>query len=83
MHTLLSLPRQASYEKLLYWANGFLAASAAVLLATVLMCYPFEQWFSLPQLIVGHLSVLASATMVKISYVGRCIALYALKREVR
>ncbi|GAA0538952.1 hypothetical protein GCM10009098_03110 [Rheinheimera aquimaris] len=47
------------------------------------MCYPFEQWFSLPQLIVGHLSMLASATMVKISYVGRCIALYALKREVR
>lgn len=83
MHTVQVLAQQANYQKLLSWSNSILALSAAVLLATVLICYPFEQWFSLPQLIAGHLSMLASATLVKLSYVGRCVALYGLKLEVR
>lgn len=73
----------AGYRQLLAWANLLLLLSSLVLVATVLVCYPFADWFSMPQLIAGHLSIIASATLLKISYVGRCVAQYGLQQEVR
>lgn len=71
------------FKLLLRIANTGLALAMLVLIATVLICYPFEAQFSMAQLIAGHLSMIASATLVKICYVGRCVAQYGLQQEVR
>jgi len=76
------LPEQG-FRLLLLWSNGLLALSVLLVIAAALICYPFEQWFSMSQLIASHLSLIASATLMKISYVGRCVAQYSLKQEVR
>jgi len=73
---------QPVYLSLLRAANWGLLLSVCLFLATVLICYPFEQFFSLPQLVVGHVLLIASATLIKICYVGRCVALHGLAREV-
>ncbi|MFC4653861.1 hypothetical protein ACFO3I_02360 [Rheinheimera marina] len=83
MQTTRSFFSLAGYQKLLGWCNGLLSLSVLTLMATVLICYPFEQWFSIQQLIAGHLSLIGSATLMKISYVGRCVAQYGLQQEVR
>ncbi|WP_208932428.1 hypothetical protein [Rheinheimera sp. F8] len=77
-----SLAHQPVYLSLLRAANWGLLLSVCLFIATVLICYPFEQLFSLPQLVVGHVLLIASATLIKICYVCRCIALYGLAREV-
>jgi ABC-type maltose transport system permease subunit len=80
-HTQLSVADQ--FEVLLFVANTVLAVALAVLLATVLICYPLSYLFSFELQLAGHLSMIFSATLVKIAYVCRCIALYELHREVR
>lgn len=78
-----SLAQQPVYLSLLRAANWGLLLSICLFSATVLICYPYEYLFSLPQLVVGHVLLIASATLIKICYVSRCIALYGLEREVR
>ncbi|MFC0050486.1 hypothetical protein [Rheinheimera tilapiae] len=76
------LSHQPVYLSLLRAANWGLLLSACLFLATVLICYPFEQLFSLPQIVISHVLLIVSATLIKICYVCRCIALYGLAREV-
>ncbi|WP_337842419.1 hypothetical protein [Rheinheimera sp.] len=83
MQATTSFFTMAGYQKLLGWSNVLLTLSVLILITTVLICYPFEQWFSMQQLIAGHLSMIGSATLMKISYVGRCVAQYGLQQEVR
>ncbi len=70
------------FQPLLSAANVTLLLSFVLFGASVLICYPFEALFSLPQLVAAHLLLIASATLIKLSYVCRCIALYGLQREV-
>ncbi len=71
------------YQQLLRVSNGALALSAAALIATALICHPFSDSFSITQLVASHLCLICSATLLKISYVGRCVAQHGLKMEVR
>lgn len=76
------LPHQPVYLSLLRTANWGLLLSCSLFIATVLICYPFADFFTLPQIVVGHVLLIGSATLIKICYVCRCIALYGLEREV-
>lgn len=71
------------FETLLLTANTLLALSFSVLLITIVVCYPLADLFSFPLQLAGHISMMVSATLVKIAYVCRCIALYELHKEVR
>jgi hypothetical protein len=71
------------FETLLVVANTLLALSLCALLATVLICYPLANLFSFEMQVASHISMILSATLVKIGYVCRCIAQYELHKEVR
>lgn len=71
------------FEVLLLGANTLLALSFSVLLTTVVVCYPLADMFSFPMQLAGHISMMVSATLVKVAYVCRCIAQYELHKEVR
>jgi hypothetical protein len=71
------------FETLLLSANTLLALSFSVLLITIVVCYPLADLFSFPIQLAGHITMMVSATLVKIAYVCRCIAQYELHKEVR
>lgn len=67
---------------LLKGANTALALFFAIFCLTIVVCYPLESMFSINQLVIGHMTMLFSATFIKIAYVTRCVALKQLNREV-
>ncbi len=77
------LSTAAQFEILLLVANTLLALSFCLLLATILVCYPLAGWFSFELELAGHVTMIFSATLLKIAYVCRCIAQYELHQEVR
>lgn len=77
------LSTTAQFETLLLVANTLLALSFCLLLATILVCYPLASWFSFKLQLAGHITMIFSATLLKIAYICRCIAQYELHQEVR
>lgn len=71
------------FEALLLGANTALALSFSVLIATIVVCYPLAELFSFNLQLASHVTLIFSATLVKIAYVCRCIAQYELHKEVR
>lgn len=71
------------YLRLLIGANWALLLSCLFLGVTVLFSYPLADLLSIKLQIVAHISTIIAATILKISYVLRCIALSSLGREVR
>ena len=57
------------FETLLLSANTLLALSFSLLMATVVVCYPLSYMFSFELQLAGHVTMIFSATMVKIAYV--------------
>lgn len=53
------------------------------MLLSIIVAYPMADHFSLPIQIVAHISTILVAALLKISYVGRCLAQYNLGLEVR
>lgn len=74
---------QNFYSKLLIGANIALALSALVMIITILFSYPFAEFLSMHLQIVAHITTIIAATVLKISYVLRCISLNGLGKEVR
>jgi len=70
------------YLRLLIAANWALMLSALSLGVTVLFSYPLADLLTIKLQIVAHISTIIAATILKISYVLRCIALNSLGREV-
>jgi len=71
------------FEILLLGANILLALAFILLLATIVVCYPLAHLFSFELQLAGHVTMIFSATLVKIAYVCRCVAQYELHKEVR
>lgn len=80
-HQQLSASDQ--FETLLLVANTVLALSFCLLLATILVCYPLAALFSFEWQLASHVTLIFSATVLKIAYICRCIAQYELHQEVR
>lgn len=73
---------EVDYRQLLSFANRGLLVSAFVLLATIFVCYPYAEWFSLEEQIFGHATMILSAVMIKLTYLLRCVAQQALHLRV-
>ncbi len=71
------------FQTLLSVSNFSLAITALVMLLNIIVAYPMADHFSLPIQIVAHISTILVAALLKISYVGRCLAQYNLGLEVR
>ncbi|CDS98565.1 putative orphan protein [Vibrio coralliirubri] len=70
-------------QTLLSVSNFSLATTALLMLLSIIVAYPMADHFSLPIQIVAHISTILVAALLKISYVGRCLAQYNLGLEVR
>lgn len=84
MHIQANYPSLAPLTalKLLKGANVGLALFFAIFCITVLVCYPFESYFSIPLLVASHMTMIVTSALIKIAYVTRCVALKQLNREV-
>ncbi|MEZ9701373.1 hypothetical protein AB4455_00420 [Vibrio sp. 10N.261.46.E12] len=71
------------FQTLLSVSNFTLAVTALLMLLSIIVAYPLADHFSLPIQIVAHISTILVAALLKISYVGRCLAQYNLGLEVR
>ena len=71
------------FQTLLSISNFSLAITALLMLLSIIVAYPMADHFSLPIQIVAHISTILVAALLKISYVGRCLAQYNLGLEVR
>ncbi|EAP94475.1 MULTISPECIES: hypothetical protein [Vibrio] len=71
------------FQTLLSVSNFSLATTALLMLLSIIVAYPMADHFSLPIQIVAHISTILVAALLKISYVGRCLAQYNLGLEVR
>ena len=71
------------FQTLLSVSNFSLAITALVMLLSIIVAYPMADHFSLPIQIVAHISTILVAALLKISYIGRCLAQYNLGLEVR
>ncbi|QJR82388.1 hypothetical protein CA267_017335 [Alteromonas pelagimontana] len=71
------------YIRLLRMSNIAMAITLMLLVSTVLICYPFSEYFSVPTQIASHILMIVIAAALKISYVSRCVALHELRMEVR
>ncbi|MCG9542693.1 hypothetical protein L1D37_02740 [Vibrio sp. Isolate33] len=71
------------FQTLLSVSNFSLAITALLMLLSIIVAYPMADHFSLPIQILAHISTILVAALLKISYVGRCLAQYNLGLEVR
>ncbi|MDL5027118.1 hypothetical protein ACPV5I_16425 [Vibrio gigantis] len=71
------------FQTLLSVSNFSLAITALLMLLSIIVAYPMADHFSLPIQIMAHISTILVAALLKISYVGRCLAQYNLGLEVR
>ncbi|MEZ8284141.1 hypothetical protein AB4393_05660 [Vibrio splendidus] len=71
------------FQTLLSVSNFTLAITALLMLLSIIVAYPMADHFSLPIQIVAHINTILVAVLLKISYVGRCLAQYNLGLEVR
>lgn len=71
------------FQTLLSVSNFSLAVTALLMLLSIIVAYPLADHFSLPIQIVAHISTILVAALLKISYIGRCLAQYNLGLEVR
>ncbi|MCC4861983.1 hypothetical protein [Vibrio splendidus] len=71
------------FQTLLSVSNFSLATTALLMLLSIIVAYPMADHFSLPIQIVAHISTILVAALLKISYIGRCLAQYNLGLEVR
>ncbi|WP_102313545.1 hypothetical protein BCV29_18640 [Vibrio cyclitrophicus] len=71
------------FQTLLSVSNFSLAITALLMLLSIIIAYPLSDHFSLSIQIVAHISTILVAALLKISYVGRCLAQYNLGLEVR
>ncbi|MGR4999792.1 SMP domain-containing protein [Vibrio celticus] len=70
------------FQTLLSVSNFSLAITTLLMLLSIIVAYPMADHFSLPIQIVAHISTILVAALLKISYVGRCLAQYNLGLEV-
>lgn len=71
------------FKLLLNVSNIALVVTTLAMLLSVLVSYPYADYFSLPAQIAAHISTIVIAAFLKVSYVTRCLAQYNLGLEVR
>ncbi|KKO49776.1 hypothetical protein VT06_04035 [Arsukibacterium sp. MJ3] len=82
MDKSISLTKAVILKPWLRRANILLILSFVALLVTIVVCYPLAHWVPFHLQLVGHISMILSATLVKLSYIGRCIVQHELLQRV-
>ncbi|WP_261904662.1 hypothetical protein [Vibrio fortis] len=76
-------PTQTTFKTLLSVSNAGLIITTLLMLVSIIIAYPLADSFSLAAQIAAHIGTIVIAALLKVSYVGRCLAQYNLGMEVR
>ncbi|WP_434763341.1 hypothetical protein [Vibrio fortis] len=76
-------PTQTTFKTLLSVSNAGLIITTLLMIVSIIVAYPLADSFSLPAQIAAHIGTIVIAALLKVSYVGRCLAQYNLGMEVR
>ncbi|WP_342804946.1 hypothetical protein [Alteromonas sp. M12] len=71
------------FKSLLLGANLVLIISVILFVLSILISYPFAEYFSMLTQTFSHISTIIVAAILKVGYVVRCIAQHGLGQEVR
>ena len=73
---------QLNFQKCIFIGNWSMVLSLIVVCTCLLITYGFEQDFTIKSQIVGHISTIIFAALLKIGYVIRCIGVHGLGGKV-
>jgi len=73
---------QLSFQKCILIGNWLMVLSLFVVCICLLITYGFDQYFSIKSQIVGHISTIIFAALLKIGYVIRCVGVHGLGGKV-
>ncbi|ANB21569.1 hypothetical protein A6K25_09955 [Alteromonas stellipolaris] len=71
------------FHSLLFAANTILGLSFDFIIVSILISYPYAEYFSMHAQLLAHISTIVMAAILKVSYVMRCVAQHGLGLEVR
>ncbi|MCW8346388.1 hypothetical protein MD535_10285 [Vibrio sp. ZSDZ65] len=71
------------FQTVLFISNVTLGTTLFLMLLSIVIAYPMAHHFSLTTQVFAHISTILIAAVLKVSYVGRCLAQYNLGLEVR
>ena len=71
------------YETVLFAANTALAVSLVCITASILISYPFAEYFSMAVQVSAHIGTIVIAAILKVSYVLRCVAQHGVGQEIK
>lgn len=74
-------PNAQPMQMLLRIGNWGMLAGSTLLLVAIAASYIFAHLLPLPVQISAHISILVFATVIKLGYISRCVALNALPKE--
>jgi len=73
---------QLNFQKCILIGNWLMIISLFIVTASVLIAFPFEQYFTIGSQIVAHISTIIFAAIIKIGYVVRCVGVHGLGARV-
>ncbi|NRA85086.1 MAG: hypothetical protein HRU22_15355 [Gammaproteobacteria bacterium] len=62
------------YIRLIKYANLALGLAAVVFLGSILIAYPYSEYFQLPAQITAHILIMVLAGVIKVAFVARMVA---------
>jgi len=89
MYAQLQMPKshglndsQLNFQKCILTGNWLMIISLLIVSTSVLISFPFEQYFTIGSQIVAHISTIIFAAVIKIGYVVRCVGVHGLGSRV-
>ena len=78
----LGFSQELIFQRLLVISHWSMILGLVFMVASVMVGYVFEEYFSLPTQVVAHISTLLFATLIKLGYVARLVAIHELKEPL-
>lgn len=73
---------QLNFQKCIIIGNWMMLFSLILVLSALTMTFGFDELFSLPVQIAGHISTIFFAGILKLGYVIRCVGVHGLGYKV-
>ncbi len=78
---LMQQPNTHRMQRLLHTGNFSMLAGLVLIIVSILASYQFAHLFSLSVQVSAHIGTLVFATVIKLGYITRCVALNQLHKE--
>jgi len=79
---LTNTPNSRDFEYWITMSHWVMAISGLIFLASILVSYPYSEYFSVGEQVLAHIVAIIAPALLKIAYVVRCLARYNLGKSV-